>query len=303
MKTVVPSYYHKFKCIADRCRHNCCIGWEIDVDADTLQYYSSLTVELGERIMANISFIGEPHFCLAEGERCPMLNQNNLCDIISQLGEDALCRICADHPRFRNCFDGVTETGLGLCCEAAAELILGETEKVTLVETENDGEDDIPPEDAAFFELRERVLFVAQNRAYGFDERVSQLKAMLEFDLPQKSAREWAEVFLSLERLDESWTQALTALSESGDAVVNVDEICKEQLLVYFIFRHFSGALEDGLFELRLAFAILSVHIICLVCAATGEDVAEVARMYSAEIEYSDENIGVLLGVLDGAGE
>ena len=30
MTVTVPSYYKDFKCIADKCRHSCCIGWEID---------------------------------------------------------------------------------------------------------------------------------------------------------------------------------------------------------------------------------------------------------------------------------
>ena len=32
MKVVVPNYYNQFKCIAEKCHHNCCIGWEIDID-------------------------------------------------------------------------------------------------------------------------------------------------------------------------------------------------------------------------------------------------------------------------------
>ena len=27
----VPSYYKTFQCIADKCEHSCCIGWEIEL--------------------------------------------------------------------------------------------------------------------------------------------------------------------------------------------------------------------------------------------------------------------------------
>ena len=37
MKLFAPKYYTEFSCIADRCRHSCCIGWEIDIDADTAE--------------------------------------------------------------------------------------------------------------------------------------------------------------------------------------------------------------------------------------------------------------------------
>ena len=34
MRIIAPDYYREFHCIADKCRHSCCIGWEIDIDAD-----------------------------------------------------------------------------------------------------------------------------------------------------------------------------------------------------------------------------------------------------------------------------
>ena len=30
MQYVYPDYYPKFHCLAQRCRHSCCIGWEIE---------------------------------------------------------------------------------------------------------------------------------------------------------------------------------------------------------------------------------------------------------------------------------
>ena len=39
---LTPDYYNKFTCIADKCPDNCCRGWEIDIDEDTLDYYKDL---------------------------------------------------------------------------------------------------------------------------------------------------------------------------------------------------------------------------------------------------------------------
>ena len=70
MKEAVPNYYHKFKCIADKCTHNCCIGWEIDIDEETMSLYNSLDTLMGERIRNSIE--GDvPHFILQEGDTCP----------------------------------------------------------------------------------------------------------------------------------------------------------------------------------------------------------------------------------------
>ncbi|MBR5808788.1 MAG: flagellin lysine-N-methylase, partial [Clostridia bacterium] len=110
MKEAVPNYYHKFKCIQDKCKHNCCIGWEIDIDDDTLMLYESLDTPLGEKIRSNIT--GDvPHFKLAAGERCPFLMDSGLCEIIAEYGEDAICDICYLHPRFKNFYSDFTETG------------------------------------------------------------------------------------------------------------------------------------------------------------------------------------------------
>ena len=132
MQVIFPDYYKHFSCTANTCRHNCCIGWEIDIDADTLALYDSIPGSFGQRLHENISRKDTPHFILGQQERCPFLNQKNLCDIILTLGEDHLCGICSDHPRFRNELPGRVETGLGLCCEEAARLILEHQEPVRL---------------------------------------------------------------------------------------------------------------------------------------------------------------------------
>ena len=300
METAYPDYYKNFQCIADRCLHNCCIGWEIDIDEESAEHYAKVTGDMGERLKASIDWDEVPHFRLGNGERCPFLNPNNLCDLIHSLGEDSLCTICREHPRFRNELPERVEIGLGLCCEEAARLMLGQKEAMKLiVEGKRENPDEI-------LMLRDEVLTILQNRSVPLSERIEAMLSLCGCHMPHFDPLIWRDRLISLERMDESWTAYLTLLTkdiEQFSSLTPRPQEEYEQLLVYFIFRHFSGALEDGLFELRLAFAILSVHIICLVCAATGEDVAEVARMYSAEIEYSDENVGVLLSVLDGAGE
>ena len=59
MKIYVPDYYKDFRCLAGDCKHSCCIGWEIDIDEDTLDYYKSVEGEFGERLKNNISYNDE----------------------------------------------------------------------------------------------------------------------------------------------------------------------------------------------------------------------------------------------------
>lgn len=297
MKIFAPDYYHRFKCIAGQCRHSCCIGWEIDIDSDTCAFYKSVEGELGRRLSRDITEVdGVPCFRLAEDERCPFLNRDNLCDIILELGEDALCDICAYHPRFRNFFDGRTEIGLGLCCEAAARLILGSRDTVSLAEIEP-GEEEISDEVTDFLELRDGVFALLQDRGLSIGERINRIMREYDITLPNMNPAQWIDFFLSLERLNDKWGEVLSRAKNSPIPESKVDDITTVQLLVYFVYRHLADGLYDGKIRERLAFSLVSAGIVCNVADYCG-DVFEAARMYSAEIEYSQENIDALLDLL-----
>ena len=298
MKLIAPDYYAKFRCIADRCRHSCCIGWEIDIDDDALDRYRSLGSDFGKEIIQNIDMEETPHFRLGEHERCPFLDSRNLCRIITNLGDDALCDICADHPRFRNFFESRTEIGLGLCCEAAAELIINRQEMTEFIALEDGADDFIPEDEAEFFALREDIINTLQDRSVGIDERICAVKSRYAAAQPELSHAQWAQFFRSLERLDPEWDCSLDALGNAQSFEPALTDTAREQLLIYFVWRHLADGLYDGQLRERIAFCLLSVRLIDAVCALTGEAPAETARKYSAEIEYSDENIQTILDLL-----
>ena len=54
-----PAYYGAFHCTAGACRHNCCIGWEIDIDDKSATRYAALPGAFGERVRAAVE-PGEP---------------------------------------------------------------------------------------------------------------------------------------------------------------------------------------------------------------------------------------------------
>ena len=123
MKLYAPAYYKNFKCIADACEHSCCIGWEIDVDAETLAKYQSLQHGYADAIRESIAWGDAPHFKLCAHDRCPHLDERGLCKIILSVGEEYLSHICREHPRFYN-FTRVAEVGIGMSCPEAARVIL-----------------------------------------------------------------------------------------------------------------------------------------------------------------------------------
>ncbi len=300
MKTYVPDYYPLFRCKGGSCGHNCCIGWEIGVDEETLAYYRRVPGAFGERIQkALIESEEGATFRLTEGDRCPFLNEENLCDIYTCLGEEHLCGICAEHPRFRSYVNGRREIGLGLCCEEAAALILRKIDPVRWLLWEDDGkEEEGTPWERELFAKREEILALLQNRQMPLTQRIQTLTA----DPWQgKSIAEWQEIYLSLERLEEGWSEYLSFLTEenarSGEGP---DEIAGEQLLVYFVNRHLAEAWDREDLTVRLAFCVLSYGVIAAISAGMPDaDVTEIARAYSAEIEYSEENTASLLETLE----
>ena len=294
MKIFAPDYYRNFKCSAGDCKHSCCIGWEIDVDSETAELYKNVPGEFGKRLCENIDFDengGVFHLC--ENERCPFLNEKGLCDIYINLGPEALSQICSDHPRFRNYFESRTETGLGLCCEEVAKLILEKKSKTEISEIEEDGEPFSPSEEEdEFFELRKEIFDSVQNREKPFAERISDAFEIFGEKSPEIDFEKWAKLCLSLERLDEKWTEVLEEILKNPSSPENFDETAAEQLLCYFIFRHFKA--EYPL--LSLCYCVLSFYMTEKAAEQTG--IFEAARLWSSEIEYSDENEDVILDTI-----
>lgn len=303
MKLIAPSYYEAFRCIAGLCRHSCCIGWEIDVDEESLAKYAALPGELGEEICASIVTEDDcTHFRLAEHDRCPFLNEQGLCRMILGFGEDVLCQICRDHPRFYSEFSDRTEVGLGLCCEAAAQLILSQTAPLSLVTLEDDGMKEEQDEyEAWLFALRGQLLGLLEDESWTWDERLENILDLVGISLPEKTASEWAEIYRALERLDTAWDAVLDTLPRPQKPLGIEWDRPFSNLAAYFLYRYLPAAWDDGEVEAHVAFCVLSVQILRrLFAAAPTQDMAalvDLARLYSSEIEYSPENTDALLAL------
>lgn len=302
MKTILPDCCRDFACLAGACRHSCCLGWEIDIDAAALARYRAVPGKLGQRLREAIDEAdGVARFRLTPEERCPFLNGDNLCDLIIELGESSLCQICADHPRFYHELSDRTELGLGLCCEAAGALILGHQEPLRLVTADDDGGHEEPDEEeSALLALRDELIARMQDRSLSFAERLADLARRCRY--PERPWTAWRAFLLSLERLDEAWAKALTALPEEPLPLPGRWDIPFEQLTVYLLFRHLPGALEDGNITGRVRYCVLIAGLLrALLSVQTKPDLdtlVELCRLYSSEIEYSDENVDAILDEL-----
>ncbi len=309
MKTFVPDYYNDFRCLAGDCRHSCCIGWEIDIDSDTLEFYNSVDGEFGERLKNNISYNDETaYFAMDSCGRCPFLNEKGLCDIMINLGFDKVSQICDDHPRFRNFYSDRTEIGLGMSCEAVAMQILSKQDKTQLICIEGDDEL-LWPEEEDFLALREEIFDILQNRELPVTVRVEKMTEYCGVEIKQMTALEQAQLFSSLERLDAVRDELLGELASARNQMSvlpdNTLEVPFEQLAVYLAFRHLTESLDDDRLAGRVQFIAQFFALIRNLCAVhysragkiAVEDMAEICRIFSAEIEYSPDNMDKLFDI------
>ena len=276
--TIYPDFYDAFQCTASACRHTCCRGWEIDIDAETAARYRALPGALGERLRAAIDWSGDSaSFRLAEDERCPFLRGDGLCELIRETGsEDILCDVCALHPRFFAEAGGVTLAGLGLCCEETCRLLLGS---------------------------RAPVMFVAEERAVSLSALTGCAFAPEQLRFQPCADAETIRVLLAryakTEPINDAWTALLDALRADVPGCVRAAEAYAydgavfDRVLHYILYRQLDRLETDGPPALA-RYAQEAAQFIFLTAAVTG-DLPESVRSWSEQIEYSTENVDLLL--------
>lgn len=126
MKVLKPFYYDDFKCIANKCIDSCCIGWQINIDEKTYKKYKKVKGVFGKNLKEGITRIRSNSNQLEYGKmklkdkKCSMLNEENLCNIYINLGEDYLCSTCKVYPRDINKYGEIYERNLYMSCPEIA---------------------------------------------------------------------------------------------------------------------------------------------------------------------------------------
>ncbi len=366
-----PSYYKEFQCIASSCSDSCCVGWEIDIDEETWEKYQQVGGEFGKRLKDNIQVFQEEGrecacFSMDETERCPFLNEKNLCDIILNLGEEYLGQICTDHPRYYDWFVDGQECGIGLCCEEAARLILQERkfrleqeevaypEEIIKIEEDFEQLPEVLQEEEAERELEQKLFGM---REEVFAEISSEKSLFQKMDIlydtayrlqdeydawffsedigeefgEQEELLGWNQIFwqqdflvslidfyLDLEINKEEWRQLLQEVKMQIPAILSARaaffEMYQkklyeyEQLLDYFIYRHFMSARKDDEVAEKVIFALVSTSMLQVFGVfrwlekdkkkLEEADQIAICKLYSQEIEYHEENMNKVAGCM-----
>ena len=315
----VPEYYDRFHCLAGACPHSCCEKWVVVIDGDHACRYGEVPGPLGEKLRAALRSDEEGDFCfLLNGERCPFLDEENLCEIHKQLGEEATSVTCQEHPRFTEDYGPFREITLSASCPAANALLLGGRSPLAFreFETKEPGEDGDPWLEW-LVPLRDRMLGLLAERTVSLRVRLKRFLT-LAFDVQTcldeeeevssllRNWRSWelqgnddgVPVFPgalralgALEILEPDWPGLLRE-AETAPAVPVSEELL-DRIAVYLGFRYLLKAVNDGDLLGRAQFVVLAVLVIERVSAVCG--LAEALRRFSCEIEHNDENLEALL--------
>lgn len=283
MHTVYPSFYPRFACKAGACRHTCCQKWEIAIDDRTAKTYQRQPGELGKALRKSMIH-GAEGWQIAFNEKgfCPLLEADSLCRIVKEMGDEGLCDICRSHPRFYTYVDEYELCGLGLCYEAAAELLL--QEKAGLL-FDIDGQERI-----SLSALCERIGFAIPEEAFHVNGRITSFLY-----------KEILEKYALTEPIDEAWTRRMVWYGDHEAEVLELlSQVPKrpamqafDPLLQYILYRRLEDIDVCGT-EAVTALAKAGTLFIYMETVLTGS-MAESMRRWSEQIEYDPDNVELLL--------
>ncbi len=168
--TLKISNYDKFKCIADKCKFTCCEGWDISVDNDT---YNKWGNDKSDNILNNVKITRnegkDGYFINKEtNEACPLLDNQGLCNIVKDHGENYLSLTCQRFPRIENVFEDRRELSLSCSCPEVLELIGSETGKINMTsESHNNLESN-----ALEIKVREAIISIVQQENFLLEDKL-----------------------------------------------------------------------------------------------------------------------------------
>lgn len=168
MRYTIPDYYFKFKCTADQCEDTCCAGWQIGIDEASEQRYRKEKGLFRRTLRKNINFHDSVFRQQPDGS-CAFLREDGLCEMVLQMGEEALCRTCHYYPRHIEEFENEREITLSVSCPEVAKILMSRREPVHFLHKEDEKEETYPDYDPIFFdqlqEAREVMIQILQNRS------------------------------------------------------------------------------------------------------------------------------------------
>ena len=300
MKHFYPGFYDEFKCIAADCPDSCCKGWDVVVDDESEAYYNTVNTDFGKKIkdVTVTDEDGDRIFTLQNGQ-CPFWNEDKLCDIYINLGENRLCKTCRMFPRIIQDYGTFAEHTLSLACPEAVRLVLESNTSGynSFSETRelNDDEYDKEIMELLLNGRQSTINILTENKSF-----ISKLIKALEYNINVQdkidASVDWYEKtddlsFIigeheKLDYVDKNFKSAINGITlKAHDSTL---DSVMTKLAVYYVYRYYLNAISS--------YYVLSTlkRVVCayIVINSLTEyyDINTAVQQYSKEVEHSYEN-------------
>ncbi|WP_102273802.1 flagellin lysine-N-methylase [Cytobacillus massiliigabonensis] len=185
---LIPEYMKEFQCIGSACEDTCCAGWNVNIDKETFTSYRKVTNpvlkdQLKKNVTRNRSNSSSDNYAkikMDKGGACTFLDEDHLCKIQKELGQEFLSNTCAIYPRVLNKVDNTVEKSATLSCPEAARLALLNGKGIHFLEEEEprdtpgfiDGKFSTDKDNVLFWDLRIFSIRIMQDRTTSIENRL-----------------------------------------------------------------------------------------------------------------------------------
>jgi len=232
-KEIKMDYYDTFICIADKCSFTCCQEWKIAVDDDTYKKWNriSLTKQSGNYIDQHvIQKDGTRVIALNERKQCPFLNEQKLCNLVLNFGDEVLSETCAIFPRQTHEFADRKEYSLVSCCPEVVDW-MNQQDKVCFTENLSDLDEDI------LFQIRTMMISIIQNQNFSISKGLMMIFYIL-LEIHQKESvlkkeideyKDEAVLKKLSDTIDKMKFQSLDTFEENNELFLDIAENYRKQ--------------------------------------------------------------------------
>ena len=226
-----PDTVLKFSCIAGKCPDTCCAGWEVDLDRETEEYYRYVEGPFGKRLRRAMKTETEENadgeevrtcfFPLTDQNRCPFLNDDNLCEIITHLGPEAISVVCDEYPRYFEQIGNYQQMDMSLSCMEFGRIFFS-SGPVQLQRMEDDtdrGWGDTDRERLrGILTIRDDAVRYLQDEDHklSWREKMNDIERQIGIIPTQESRRSLMRRMERLEVIDHRWTEMLELVRNTG---------------------------------------------------------------------------------------
>lgn len=190
-KVLSMDYVDEFRCVGNECEDTCCKDWVITVDKKTYLKYKNLpSVEFKTKLMdcvkRNRQSKNDYDYAKIKliNNLCPMLTEEGLCGIYTNIGEESMCHTCKVYPRYYNIVDDRIEYSLTLSCIEVAKGLLTRKSPIEFNFDMKELSNVTPNKkiktlngkrlrEKYFNEIRSFSIGLIQNRNFSIEERLS----------------------------------------------------------------------------------------------------------------------------------